>query len=77
LEIVVEGALGLETEPGQNRMISLDRFDGSDVAVDDQAEELDERQLVLGIIDFTSEQGNSGTIFLAVSQKLEGVSRRA
>ena len=57
-------------------MIRLDGLDRADHAVDDQAEELDERELVLGVVDLPAEEGDPGAVLLGVVQELEGVARR-
>ena len=58
-------------------MIRLDGVDGADLAFDDQAEEMDERQLVLGVVDLAAEEGDLGAVFLGVVQELKGVAGRA
>ena len=65
--------MGREPELGEDGVIGLDGVDGPDLALDDQAEEMDERQLVLGIVDLAAEEGDLGAVFLGVVQELEGV----
>ena len=62
-----------DAELAQDGVIGLDRVDRADLALDDQAEELDEGELVLGMVDLAAEEGHPGPVFLGVGQKLKGV----
>ena len=57
-------------------MVRLDGIDRADHAVDDQAEELDERELVLGVVDLAAEERDLGPVLLGVVKELECVARR-
>ena len=76
LEVVVERTPRRDPETLKDGMICLHGLDRADHAVDDQAEELDERELVLGVVDLAAEERDLGPIFLRVVQELEGVARR-
>ena len=69
--------MGPKPEPAENGMIRLDRVDGADLALDDQPQEMNERQLVLGVVDLAAEEGDLGPIFLGVVEELKGVARGA
>ena len=45
--------------------------------IDDQPQELDERQLVFGVVDLAAEQGHAGAVFLRFGNQLERVVGRA
>ena len=77
LEIVVETPMGPKPELAENGMIRLDRVDGADLALDDQPQEMNESQLVLGVVDLAAVQGDLGPVFLGIVQELEGVARGA
>ena len=65
-----------DPQPAEDGVIRLDGLGGADLPLDDQAEELDERQLVLGVVDLAAEEGDLGAVLLGVVQELEGVARR-
>ena len=54
-------------------MVGLDGFDGVDDSFDDEAEELDEGELVFGVVDLAAVEGDPGAMLLGVVQHLEGV----
>ena len=54
-------------------MVGPDGVDGPDLAFDDQAEEMDEGQLVLGIVDLAAEEGDLCAVLLSVVEQLEGI----
>ena len=64
-------------ELAEDGVVRLDGLDGADLALDDQAEEMDEGQLVLGVVDLAAEEGDLGPVFLGVVQELKGVARGA
>ncbi len=66
-----------EPQLGQDGVIGLDGLDRADLALDDQAQEMDEGQLVLGVVDLAAEEGDPGPVLLGVVEELEGVAGRA
>ena len=66
-----------DAQLAEDGVVGLDGLDRSDLALDDQAEELDERELVLGVVDLAAEEGDLGPVLLGVVQELEGVARGA
>ncbi len=77
LEIVVQAAMGPKPQLGEHGVIRLDGLDGPDLALDDQPQEMDEGQLVLGVVDLAAEEGDLGPVFLGVVEELKGVARGA
>ena len=69
--------MGPQPEPAEHGVISPDGVDRADLAFDDQSQEMDEGQLVLGVVDLAAEEGDLGAVFLGVVQKLKGVARGA
>ena len=76
-EVGLEAAVRLHAELAEHGVIGLDRLDGADLTFDDQAQEMDEGELVLGVVDLAAEEGDLGAIFLGVVEKLERVTRGA
>ena len=77
LQVVFERPVRRDAQLAEDGVIGLDGLDRADLAVDDQAEELDEGELVLGVVDLAAEEGDPGAVLLGLGQQLEGVARRA
>ncbi len=58
----------------EHGVIGLHGVGRPDLAVNDQAKEVDEGKLVLGMVDLATEESHAGAIFLGVGQKLKRVS---
>src|SRR5262245_3448943 len=76
IQIVVERPMRTDAEPLQHGMILLDSFDRTDHPINNLAQELNEGELILGVVDFAPEECDPSSIFLGVGEELERVPRR-
>ena len=53
-------------------MVGLHRLDRPDHAIHDQPEEVDERELILGVVDLPAVEGDLGPVLLGVGQEVDG-----
>jgi hypothetical protein len=73
LEIRLERTSCRYPKNAKHRVIGLDRFHGIECVVGDQPEELNERQLILGVIDLPAEERDPPAVPFRIGDKLERV----
>src|SRR5262249_53457882 len=76
-QIVFQLALRLDAQFFQHAMIRANGLFGRDHAIDDQPQELDESELVFGVVDLAAVERDAGAIFLRFADQLERVVGRA
>src|SRR5262249_24286630 len=75
LHVVLERPVRLKAERLQNPMVRSDRLLRVDLAVGDESQTADERKLVLGVVDFAAEEGDTSDVLLGFGKQLERVVR--
>ncbi len=71
-EVVFERSMRAYAQFGKHRVVRLDGVDRADHSVDDQAKEVDERELIFGVVDLSAEERNLRPVFLSVVEELAG-----
>src|SRR5580704_18966999 len=66
-----------ESKLCQHVVISPNRLDRRDFAIDDEPQKLDERQLALGLVNLATKEGRAAAVFANVVNQLERVERGA
>ena len=69
--------MGANSQPAEHGVVGAHGLAGVELTFDDQAKEMHERELILGVVDLAAEEGDPGAVFLGVVQELKGVARRA
>src|SRR5262245_26675391 len=77
LHVLFERAVRADIQFLQDAVISADRLLGTDLAVGDESQEVDECELILGVVDLAAEQGDASAVLFRLAEQLEGIVGRA